>query len=71
MLFDKNVERCCSWCKFGSRISPTEAACLKRGIVSAGGCCRCFKYDPLKREPPVPAVPVGDKYESEDFSIGP
>ena len=31
--------------------------CPKRGLVSPGEHCRSFRYDPLKRVPPVPAAP--------------
>lgn len=71
MLFRKDVEHCCSWCRSGTRISQTEVACLRRGIVSAGGSCGRFKYDPLKREPPVPAPVDPDRFTQEDFSLEP
>ena len=69
MLFNKKIDPCCSYCSTGTRISETEVACLKRGIVSAAGQCRKFKYDPLKRRPPDPAAPVSGKFTGEDFSI--
>lgn len=71
MLFDRHMEPCCAWCRSGVRISETEVACLKRGVVSSAGACRRFKYDPLKREPPVPAAIDGSKFSGEDFSIEP
>ena len=46
-----------------------EVACLKRGIVSSGGSCRKFKYDPLKRKPPMPAVLDTSVYEQKDFEL--
>ena len=51
MLFNKEIEPCCAYCAYGSRISEREAVCLRRGIVSSGGFCGRFRYDPLKREP--------------------
>ena len=69
MLFDKRIDPCCSYCRHGCRISETEVACLKRGIVSSGGMCSKFRYDPLKREPPHPMLLRTDKYSREDFSL--
>ncbi len=69
MLFDKKIEPCCSYCDSGVRISPTEVACLRRGVVSAGGSCRHFKYDPLKREPPVAEPLKTDGLTKEDFTL--
>ena len=68
-LFNKNIEPSCSYCLHGSRISDTDVACLKRGIVSSAGQCRKFVYDPLKRDPPSPAPLDTEKYTQEDFSI--
>lgn len=69
MLFGKNIEHCCSWCESGVKISDTEVACLKRGIVSAGGACRKFKYDPLKRDPPVSGPIKTEGLMQEDFDL--
>ncbi len=68
-LFNKNIEPCCAYCQSGTRISETEVACLRRGVVSSAGQCRKFAYDPLKREPPCPAPVPSEKYAQEDFSI--
>ena len=38
------------------QINEREVACVKRGIVPVEHHCRAFKYDPLKRVPPRPAV---------------
>lgn len=69
MLFRKDIEPCCIYCKKGSPISDTEVACLKRGIVPAEGHCRAFRYDPLKRVPPRPAAIDTKKLKEEDFSL--
>lgn len=69
MLFLKKIEPSCSYCDSGSRISDTEVACLRRGIVSAQGSCRKFKYDPLKREPPHTENLDAGKFTQEDFSL--
>lgn len=69
MLFLKKIEPSCSYCASGSRISDTEVACLRRGIVSAQGSCRKFTYDPLKREPPHTEPLDPEKYTQEDFTL--
>ncbi len=69
MLFKKDIEPSCSYCINGSRISDTQVACLRRGIVSAGGQCRSFKYDPLKRDPPHPGSLNMGNFSQDDFSL--
>ena len=69
MLFNKRIDPCCSYCSNGTRISETEVACLKRGIVSAAGACGKFKYDPLKRDPPVPEALKTEGLSQEDFDL--
>ena len=54
MLFRKNMEPSCAYCKYGSYINYDKVACLKRGIVPIYGACRKFTYDPLRREPERP-----------------
>ena len=41
----------------------------EKGVVEAGGHCRAFQYDPLKRVPPRPAVLDLSRLEDEDFSL--
>ncbi len=69
LLFNKKIEPSCSYCTFGGRISPDEVICIKKGIVSSAGKCRKFKYDPLKREPPVHLKLKTDELSEEDFSL--
>lgn len=69
MLFSKNIDPCCVYCSRGNKISPSEVMCLKRGVVDAGGFCRYFKYDPLKREPARPIPLKKDGFSPEDFEL--
>ena len=69
MLFKKNIEPCCSYCKHGNIISDTEVICIKKGIVTSAGACRKFSYDPLKRQPPNMAVYKPTTLSEEDFSL--
>ena len=48
MLFRKDIEPSCLYCKFSRQISETELACEKKGFVEPNGSCRRFRYDPLK-----------------------
>lgn len=69
MLFDKKIDPRCAYCRHASPLDDDMVACLKRGVVSAGGHCRAFCYDPLKRVPPRPADAPVDKFKDEDFSL--
>ena len=69
MLFEKDIEPRCAYCKRGSPLGEDQVMCLKRGIMSAAGSCRSFRYDPLKRVPPRPAVLDTEKLNEADFSL--
>jgi hypothetical protein len=43
--------------------------CVKKGIVSASGACRRFRYDPLKRVPPKPLAASFAHLKDEDFTL--
>ena len=69
MLFRKNIEPRCAYCKRGAAISEREVACVKRGIVPMEGSCRSFRYDPLKRVPPRPVKLETEELRQEDFQL--
>ena len=69
MLFRKDIEPRCAYCRYGNRISELEVVCRKRGVVPAEGCCRAFRYDPLRREPPRPLKLNTEKLTEEDFTL--
>ena len=69
MLFSKDIEPRCAYCKRGVYLRDDKVMCLKKGVMPAGESCRKFQYDPLKRVPPTPQpMPVG-KFSDEDFSL--
>ena len=68
-LFRGDIEPSCLYCRRGARIRENEVACVKRGIVPADGSCRSFRYDPLKRVPPRPAVLHLGGLSAADFSL--
>ncbi len=57
MLFEEKIDPRCAYCARGIPLEDGQVACPKRGIVSPGGSCGGFRYDPLKRVPPPPAAP--------------
>ena len=69
MLFRKNMDPRCAYCDKGNQINDEEVICKKRGIVPMDGCCRAFRYDPLKRMPPRPIKLNTARLSEEDFSI--
>ena len=69
MLFRKDIEPSCAYCAHGVSMSETEIACMKKGVVSSGGYCRKFVYDPLKRVPAKVSLPDASKYSSKDFEL--
>ena len=69
MLFRKDIDPCCAYCKKGEVISEEEVVCRRKGIVPIGGRCAAFRYDPMKRCPPRPVkLDTGDLSE-EDFRL--
>lgn len=69
MLFSKHIEPRCAYCKRGSALDGEHIICVHKGIVSPGAHCRAFRYDPLKRVPPKPAVLKLKRFDREDFSL--
>ena len=69
MLFRKDIEPRCGYCKYGTSIGEDSVACVKKGILTTGDHCRGFAYDPFKRTPPIQAAPDFSKLKDEDFSL--
>lgn len=69
MLFQKKIDPRCAYCQRSAKLSEDSVVCIKRGVVSAGGSCRKFKYDPLKRVPPRPATLDFSRLKDEDFTL--
>ncbi len=69
MLFRKSIDPQCSYCQRSAEVDEDHVICAKKGIVSAGFHCRHFQYDPLKRQPSVPATPDFSKLDEEDFTL--
>ena len=69
MLFQKDIEPRCAYCQRGAQLEDDKILCVKKGVVSPGGSCRRFKYDPLKRVPPPPVLPDFSKLKYAEFSL--
>ena len=68
MLFRKNIDPRCAYCRRG-RLLGERVICPKKGLVDPGWHCRGFVYDPLKRVPPRPAKVDFDRFKDEDFLL--
>ena len=69
MLFRKDIVPSCAYCSRGNRISETQVACMKRGVVDAADCCSAFHYDPFKRVPPRPIKLETEDLNEENFNL--
>ena len=68
-MFEKDIEPRCGYCRRGTPLEGEKVMCVKKGIVTAAGACRGFRYDPLKRVPPRPVAASFDHLKDEDFTI--
>lgn len=69
MLFREKIEPRCAYCVHGTELDRNQVACARQGVVSAMFSCRRFRYDPLRRIPPKPAVLNTKSYKKEDFTL--
>ncbi len=67
-LFRRDIEPRCSYCSRANPLDDTHMTCYKRGIVPIDGNCRSFRYDPIRRIPPKPAVLRGS-FTDADFHL--
>lgn len=68
-LFREDIEPRCAYCAKGSILEEEQILCKKKGVVSAGSSCPSFRYDPLKRVPPKPAVFTPSKHSPDEFKL--
>ena len=69
MLFSKEIDPRCAYCKRAAPLGEGKLICEKRGVVSPEEHCFRFRYDPLKRTPPRPNMPDFSRFDGEDFSL--
>lgn len=67
-IFDASVEPKCRYCLSGMTAADGESVlCPKKGVCDPDGSCKKYRYDPLKREPRLPAPQMD--FSEEDFSL--
>ena len=71
MLFQKDIEPRCCYCQRGTQLDEEQILCVKKGVVSPGGSCRAFRYDPLKRVPTPPVTLNLDNLKDKVSSLKP
>jgi len=69
MLFDRNIDPCCEYCRHGSALGNHEIACVKHGIMSISGSCRHFVYEPTKRVPKTGKLIDSSGFSEDDFTL--
>lgn len=69
MLFRKDIEPRCAYCKYSARAEEETVICRKKGIRADTDHCRKFKYDPLRRIPPRSETVDFLKFDETDFSL--
>ena len=69
MLFRKDIEPRCTYCRYAAPAEPETVICRKKGVRSAGDHCRSFRYDPLRRMPSRPAELNTSRLSPEDFQV--
>lgn len=69
MLFQKKIEPRCAYCAKGATLEEGRILCAKKGVVSPGGHCAAFCYDPFRRVPPKPSSLDTSKLKDEDFRL--
>ena len=66
-LFRRDIEPRCAYCLHANPLDDHQMTCRKRGIVQADSHCRSFRYDPIRRVPPKPAVLRGHFTDADFF----
>ena len=69
MLFRRDMDPSCSYCRHGVGIGFGEVACRRCGIMSAHGKCNAFQYDPTKREPDFAIRLNTSELDEGDFAL--
>ena len=67
-LFRKNIEPRCAYCAHSRPLDENTVSCRKKGPMAQTDSCRSFRYDPLRRVPPKPAV-LQKRFTAADFAL--
>ena len=68
-LFQEKMEPRCAYCAKGAPLEEGRVLCPRKGVMAAGGHCGAFRYDPLRRVPPKPAVLDTSRLSEADFRL--
>ncbi len=68
-IFKDDIPPRCAYCAKGAPLDGGRILCARKGVVDPGSSCGGFRYDPLKRVPPKPAVLNTSKLKDEDFRL--
>ena len=69
MLFRRNIEPRCAYCKHGVSLGAGEVICIKRGIMSEDAKCSAFRYEPTKRKPEFAKDSAVAEVSEEEMSL--
>ena len=69
MLFRKQIDRACSYCRHGVALCDGQVLCVKKGIKKPEESCRRFRYDPFKRIPVKAKAMDFTQYDDMDYSL--
>ena len=69
MIFRKDIEPACAYCRHSREAKEDSCICVKRGIVSPWDSCRHFAYDPLRRVPETAPAPKTEALDLEEFTL--
>ncbi len=69
MIFRKNVDPACAYCRHSAPAEEDSCICVKKGIVSLWDSCRHFSYDPLRRVPESTGLPKTADLDPDSFSL--
>ena len=69
MLFKKDIEPSCTYCRHGRPLGQNEVGCVKLGVVSSNGKCKRFQYNPLARKPSKPPTLKTDMFDEDSFKL--
>lgn len=67
-LFRKDIEPRCAYCALSRPLDQDNVLCRKKGPMPQTESCRAFRYDPLRRVPPKPAV-LKKNFTAADFAL--
>lgn len=69
MLFRKNIDPYCGYCRFATPAETGFVICRKKGIMPENKSCRKFRYAPLHRVPSKPLNMDFTKFDDKDYSL--